>query len=146
LLKRDISKFNHRRRPETAALIDQKVHSLHGARRVIYEMLANGDGPIAKVDEDRVFISTRDLYHDIHMKCSESALGKALAAIANNGIAIREPCEDPSGKGKDKRKKGFWLPPLNEARRRWCETMKLNDIRWPNDDGVWAPCEDSPPF
>jgi hypothetical protein len=104
LLKRDIGSFNHRRRPETAALVDQKIHTLGGVHRVFYELLASGSAPVALTDEERVFIPTHDLYNYCQKKYSESSLGKALSKISDNKISVREQCGE-------KRKKGFWLPP-----------------------------------
>jgi hypothetical protein len=131
LLNHDIARFDHRRRPNTPALMDQKLHTLRGAPRVIYDMLASGDPPVAKVDGDRIFIATRDLHRDTTIKCSETALGRALASLADQETAIREQCDDH-------RIKGFWLPRLSEARKRWGELSKLEGVRWPRDDGEWT--------
>jgi hypothetical protein len=143
--KRNIGSFNHRLRPETIALTDQKIRSLHGARRIIYEMLATGDPPVAKIEDDRVFVSTRDLWNDSQRKCSETSLAAALSVIASNQIAVREQCPDAQTQGFTRRK-GFWLPRLREARARWCDSMKLNGVKWPRDDDEWTPSEDDPPF
>ena len=140
LLNRDIAEFDHRRRPETAALVDQQLHSLRGARRIVYEMLASGDPPVAKVEGERVFISTRDLRRDREERCSETMLGRELEKIADGRKKCRETCDENE---KKVRKNGVWLPRLSEARSRWAAHVNLN-VRWPVDDGEWASSTDEP--
>jgi len=47
LQDRDISNFNYKNAPRTKALADEKLNSLTGARKFVYEMLCAGEAPIA---------------------------------------------------------------------------------------------------
>lgn len=129
LQARDITKFDHRRRPETTALADQKAQSLRGATRVVHEMLASGEAPHIKVEGRSVFVPTMLLHERSHARCTLTALGRELARAAEGG-STRE-C-DPNGR----QHRGFWLPPLSVARMRWAECLGF-PVVWPEDDGEW---------
>lgn len=129
LMNRDISNFDHRDRPETAALADQKLHSLRGAKRIVYEMLVTGADAALKVDGYNVFIATREVLDRYSNRCSEKSLSLELARIARGRNSIRETCD-----GKQRR--GYWLPSLLECRKAWAEAAGITP-NWPSDDGQW---------
>jgi hypothetical protein len=131
LLARDLSAFNHRARPKTAALEDQKFASLRGPRRKVYDWLMSGDVPAVKTDtEGRVFVITMDLAEK--ERCTAKALGLELARASHHKESVRETVD-----GRQYR--GFWLPALTEARRLWAAAMGLEPV-WPKDDGIWGAC------
>ena len=79
LTNRDISNFNHRDRPETSALIEQKIHSFHGSRLAVYEMLMSGEAPILEEDKEEYFIPTSSMITlNSNRRISKQAMGKEL--------------------------------------------------------------------
>ncbi len=132
MLDRDISGFNHRLRPETAALYDQKLRSLLGAERVVFELLTAGEAPIGSRDDGAYFISTDELQRAHYRRGNEvsrRALALELQVIATHEGSVRETVV-----GRQAR--GFWVPELNECRRRWAAEKRMK-IDWPDDDGEW---------
>jgi len=136
LLNRDLSDFNHRERPKTAALTDQQTASLRGAQRLLYEGLQNGSLPAHKMDGQRVFVVTRWLYEERARRgCSETAVGRELQKAAEGEPSVREYMED------GQRRREYWLPPLDEARRNWAEANDLDAVRWSDDVDAWEAFE-----
>jgi hypothetical protein len=134
MLSRDISNFNHRRRPETPALDEHKLLSLTGAQRLVYELLEAGQGwSIVKLERDyAAFISTDHLRsgsqaRDFHV--SDRALALELGKIALSGMSKRIAVE-----GRQIR--GFWLPELKQARKRWTDANGLK-VSWLDPEAVW---------
>lgn len=138
LLGRDLSAFNHRRRPETAALTDQKVHSFRGAQRVIYEMLSNGDAPAIRTERGAVFVPTRAVFDLAGQRVSQQAIGHELRRVSTG-----ESCRQTDNAGQQQR--GFWLPPLQIARERWATAIRVA-VPWPTDDGEWTAVRIEEPF
>lgn len=137
LANRDISDFDHRARPETMALADQKLHSLRGARRVVLEMLTSGAASALKTEGASVFVATREVLDRHQANCSEKSLASELARLARNRQSERETCD-----GKQRR--GFWLPSLAETRIKWAAAAGVSP-RWPDDDGHWETVEGQEP-
>lgn len=141
MLKRDISAFNHRSRPETAGLTDQKVESLVGADRLMFEMLASGEAPLAVQQLVGNFIPTEMLvasYSRKGIKASSRAVGVELALIAMIPESKRESVNS-------RQMRGFWVPSLAECRAAWSRAKKV-DPSWPNDDGDWINTFNDEPF
>lgn len=136
LQKRDITSFDHRQRPETRALADQKVHSLRGARRLVHKMLHKGDAPALKIDGDRIFVATRELLQHYGDKINETSLGRELGHVACRRNSERETCD-----GRQRR--GYWLPALAAARSNWSRGVGIK-VQWPEDDGHWECVEAEP--
>ena len=128
-----------RDRPKTAALQAQKDMSLPPSLRLIHNMLREGDVPgLHAVDETRglVFVSTRALADAGRMGTEhDKALGDALRVLAGAGAkGVRVTI----GSGHAaQRPRGFWLPPLDECRRRW-EGHLGRTIEWPDDVATWG--------
>jgi hypothetical protein len=164
LLNRDLSSFEHRDKPQTAALTDQIEASFTGAKRVVHEMLISGETPDVKI-KDRscnipqkdglVFIPSGELARWAIEKGivqrNETArlnrdLGRALKVLANDDKTDRQYI---SGKSY----RGVWLPKLPKARKIWCE-IHGRDFDWSDDiDGNWDVVSssqdrsyDDPPF
>jgi hypothetical protein len=141
MLERDISEFNYRRRPETAALHEQKIHSLLGAERVVYEMLESGRAPLEQGEPDRVFISTEEArrYHEQRgQHVSTKRLAAEQAVIAFHPNSVREMVN-----GQQTR--GFWVPELAECREKWAAAKRMQ-VEWPQDDGKWISGNPDLPF
>jgi hypothetical protein len=132
MLNRDISKFNYRRRPETPALHEQKLHSLRGAAARIYEMLETGWAPILSFERDRVFVSTRGLRRvagNWENDYTERALAVELTKIAIGRTSVRLTTER-------QQIRGFWLPSLKEAREQWEKANNLR-VKWLDPEATW---------
>jgi hypothetical protein len=140
LQDRDISNFNYKNAPRTKALADEKLNSLTGARKFVYEMLCKGTAPIAlfrdgvadyELGNTRVeaFIETTALAED--NKVSGTAMGHALAAISVYGRAGQR--ERLNGQ----QRRGAWLLPLHAARAAFAEALGLA-VDWPEVDGGWT--------
>ena len=140
LQDRDISSFNHKRAPRTKALADEKLNSLTGAKKLIYEMLSAGEAPVALFRDGvadytlgftrvEAFIETTTLAKD--NKVSSNAMGRALGPISVGGKAgARETIT-----GQQRR--GVWLLPLQDARSAFAEWLGV-PVDWPDVDGGWV--------
>ncbi len=133
LLALDLTGWHPRKRPpKTAALVEQQVHGLRGADAVVYDMLASGiargvlpDTRCSRPDGS-VFICTRRLCEDLRDRSvNDTQLGRALARV---GTQDRLLVID--------RVRGYWMPPLAQARAVWGTSMGLAPA-WDPDDG-WS--------
>ncbi len=133
LLTRDISRFNHRLRPQTAALVDQQLATLNKPQKVVYVGLFNGTLTAHKVDGRRIFVATRLLRegHDLRIE-HETSLGRELRKADGNSKQ-----ETVDGK----KVRGYWLPPLPEARASWARANGLR-INWRDDPDTWEGVDD----
>ena len=128
-------------RPEASSLHEQKIHSLLGAERVVYEMLESGRAPLEQEEPDRVFIPTEEArrYHERRAQhISTRRLAAELAVIALHPNSVREMVD-----GNQTR--GFWVPELDECREKWA-TSKRMQVEWPQDDGKWISRDQDLPF
>ena len=141
MLKRDISAFNHRSRPETVGLTDQKVESLVGADRLMFEMLASGEAPLAVQQLVGNFIPTEMLvasYSRKGIRASSRAVGVELALNAMIPESKRESVNS-------RQMRGFWVPSLAECRAAWAIAKKVQP-RWPDGDCDWISTFNEEPF
>jgi hypothetical protein len=132
MLKRDISEYNHRDRPETLGLAEQKLESLVGAERLVFEMLSSGEAPMPLRQPVANFIATEALRHFYAargLKATSRSLAIELAIFAMHPGSKREAVEGHQARG-------FWVPTLGECRSQW-EAAKHMKIDWPEDDGEW---------
>ena len=132
LLNRDLDAWDFRRAPDTKSLTDQKLLSLSPAARVIYEMLCTGSHPRSLVKEDRVFVVTEQWAEKVDI--TDHALSRELRSFTDQHV--REIIDG-------ERRRGFWLPPLPEARNRWVTAHKLEWVRWPVDVEQWDAVKES---
>ncbi|MFN3552473.1 MAG: primase-helicase family protein [Novosphingobium meiothermophilum] len=128
-----------RDRPKTAALQEQKNLSLPRPQLVVHNMLRDGDVPGLHATDDArgfVFVSTRALQEASRLGTEhEKALGDALRVLAGKGA---KSCRIKLGEGAARRDyRGFWLPPLDECRRRW-EASLCREVEWPADVATWG--------
>ena len=133
MLNRDISSFNHRERPETDALQEQKLDSLLGVERLIYELLCDGEIPVVLEEKEYFFVSTSMLRRYCASRgnfTTGKALSLELRIMSLNSKSERRSHSDFG------QVRGFWLPELEECRDKWAQNKHL-DITWPDDDGAW---------
>lgn len=145
LLARDLSTFEHRNRPRTAAHTEQVEHSFAGAERVIHEMLLSGETPpVQRIDRqygclsrgESVFVNATDAAAWARQRgwsardagSVEKSLGHLLRKLGGPKATKRT-----SVHGKQVR--GTWLPKLADARKHWCE-MQGRDFDWGEDEGA----------
>jgi len=141
MLNREISAFNHRNRPETTGLTEQKIESLVGAQRLVFEMLACGEAPLPVQQEGVNFVATELLasaYARRGIRANTRAIADELTIIAMHDESKRE-----SVYGRQMR--GFWVPSLAECRNAWARAKRLENC-WPNDDGEWINTYQHEPF
>jgi hypothetical protein len=141
MLERDISTFNHRHRPETTGLAEQKVESLVGAQRLIFEMLASGEAPLPRQQPGANFIATELLvasYARRGFRANSRSVAIKLATIAMHDESKRESVNS-------RQMRGFWVPSLAECRAAWERANRLK-VPWPNDDGDWINTFNEDPF
>ncbi|MEM6257625.1 MAG: DUF5906 domain-containing protein [Planctomycetota bacterium] len=140
LMTRDISGYNHRQRPKTAALVEQKQFTFTGPKRYMFAALQDGEITTSLADGPRVFVPSGAWRDSLGLdKAKATALGRELGKAAGGDTTTRESVDG-------KRVRGFWLPSLTEARANWAEAHGL-DIRWPEDPDSWeAAGESEVPF
>lgn len=136
LLERDLSGWDFRQAPDTATLTDQKLRSLAPVQRAVFDALATGAHPLALVDGESVFVVTEQWASEAGV--SAHSLGREIGRFADR--QAREVVDD-------RQRRGFWLPPLFEARRAWSEAHGLGGVQWPEDVSEWDAVEIAePPF
>ena len=165
LMARDLSGFEHRRKPRTSGDTDLVEISFAGAERVVHDMLRSGETATVWRDgvphstlydgkTGEVFLNSGDVAQWAQRRGrwtpDERSIGRLLKKLAG---AEDEDAPRESVHGKQVR--GSWLPPLPEARRRWC-AMHGRDFDWGEGDGacwdvVGMPAtkpqgQDEPPF
>jgi Mesyanzhinovviridae DNA primase len=148
MLAMDLGDWHPRRgRPQTAALTDQKVHSLSGIESEWFESLQSAllHGASRLVGGEVWLSTTEHLdYLNLNLRPRKLFGSNALAAL------LGEPQSNHSGRGMgfEKRREqpgrgycGYVIPPLAEARRRWDERR----FPYPWDDADdWFLKEDDP--
>jgi hypothetical protein len=131
LLGVDLTGFDSRSRPETAALLEQKVRSLTGSQNAVHAILATGSLPIgpehktADHRRGRVFVATGPLAEKFGV--TEKALSPELARASHQKASMRQTIDGH-------RQRGYWLPVLEEARRLWADSYGLSELCWPEVD------------
>ncbi len=165
LMARDLTGFEHRRKPRTSGDTDLVEISFAGAERVVHDMLRSGETPTVWRDgvphstlfdgkTGEVFLNAGDVAQWAQKRGrwtpDERAIGRLLKKLSG---AEDEDASRESVHGKQVR--GSWLPPLPEARRLWC-AMHGRDFDWGEGEGAcWdvvgmpaAPPQgqDEPPF
>ena len=140
LQRHDLTGWDFRQAPDTCTLTDQKLRSLSPTCRCIYEALCNGSHQGSKSDGEQVFVVTKLWAQELGV--TEHSLGRELRAFTDTQDRLRLNDDD------DRRRRGFWLPPLVLARTRWAEAYGLNGVQWPQDVLEWEAVEvsDDPPF
>lgn len=118
LLALDLGKWHPRRDvPQTAALNDQKAASVTGFKKVWLDLLASGELPHLRTMRDcgggRAFVATSELleYAQQRTRRDDMSLTEVGEELARLG------CE----KDDRRRPRGWIVPPLADARRRWEE-------------------------
>lgn len=132
MLGYDLTEFNHRDRPETTGLAEQKIESLIGADRLMFEMLSSGEAPVPSRQPGAYFIATESLRRLHAMRgldVSSTSLATELAIIAMHADSKRENVHGSQARG-------FWVPELCDCRQIWAKAKRL-PIEWPTDDGEW---------
>ena len=131
MMQRDITKFNHRLRPETPALYEQKIRSFEPVVQAVFEMLESGTIPTIK-EGNRYFVSTdavRARYLPKWNDISNRALARELGIIARAKKSVRYQVGHMQPRG-------FWLPSLAICRERF-EAAKRIKYEWPDPEGNW---------
>ncbi len=140
MLGMDLSGFHPEiNRVHTAALGRQQDMSLPAEQMAVHQMLLAAELPCAHDANPKsgtVFAPTLLLVQAAGLKLkSQTAMGRALRVLAGEGAGSKRRyiCE-----GRDRRQfRGFWLPPLEECRRRW-EASLGRSVEWPSDTPTWA--------
>lgn len=164
LMARDLTGFEHRRKPRTSGDTDLVEISFAGAERVVHDMLRSGETPTVWRDgvphsilydgkTGEVFLNAGDVAQWAQKRGragDDRAIGRLLKKVSG-----AEDDDAPRESVHGKQVRGSWLPPLPEARRLWC-AMHGRDFDWGEGEGAcWdvvgmpdAPPQgqDEPPF
>jgi hypothetical protein len=131
LLTLDLTGWHPGEIPESSARAEQKLLSLRGPARYVYELLCSGEPPLYAHDYEsgQVFVPTEPLCRgDLKL---QTGVGRELAKAAGGATSVRAVLDD----GRERR--GYWLPPLATCRRNWAEAHGL-PVRWPSGDDRWV--------
>lgn len=126
LLQMDLSDFNVRHKPETAELMEQKLHSLDPIQRWWHDLLFCGD------DEWKAFISTTEAIAGI-LEINGGRMHKKPSAITISQ-ALQKLCPSATHsqvRTQFDRSRGYTLPPLQQARLEF-EQYLGGTIKWPD--------------
>lgn len=139
MLSMDLGDWHPRRgRPMTAALVDQKVRSLAGLDAAWFECLQSGELPMGKPEGECVWIASSEFLDGLNLSCRPRAPFSANQLRA----LLAEPQKNHRGRGmgfEARREKpgegprGYVVPPLAEARRRWNE--RRFPYQWDDAEG-----------
>jgi hypothetical protein len=146
LLAMDLGDWHPRRGiPQTDALTKQKMLSLRGVDRIMYQMLVSGNpvGCLAADAAGNRFFATEVLIkeHDGLEQKDYRSIGLQLK-LASEDMHPDAPrltlTDDMRAKHglKSPQTRGRWLPPLLKARSLWAERKRLT-ISWPDDVADW---------
>jgi hypothetical protein len=118
LLELDLGNWHPRRGvPQTAALNEQKAASLTGFKKVWFDLLASGELPYLRTMRDcgagHVFVSTSELLEYAQQRTRRDDM--TLTEVGD--LLARQGCE----KDDRRRPRGWIVPPLADARRKWGE-------------------------
>ena len=145
LMARDLSGFEHRRKPRTSGDTDLVEISFAGAERVVHDMLRSGETPTVWRDgvphsalhdgkTGEVFLNAGDVAQWAQRRGrwtpDERSIGRLLKKLSG-----AEDDDAPRESVHGKQVRGSWLPPLPEARRRWC-AMHGRDFDWGEGEGA----------
>ena len=143
LLKKDLTQFNVRAKPQTTEQLSQKIKSLMGFERFWFEVLNSPEGTFGsnKKWEQSIFVSTSTLlskykgYHSNAEKYQPLQISQVLEAVKkvcpNAKTGIREFVEIYSGKKEQQR--GIRLPSLDVARSDF-STYLGHDMVWEDEE------------
>jgi hypothetical protein len=133
LLNLDLTSFNPRQRPKTPEHLSQRLQSLGGFERFLYERLRLGQ-PLTEWDHQNWqggFISTADLKDAFHKFDPQAQRYRQLqddqiAAVLGKYCpsAIRTRCTL-----QGKKQRGYQVPPLDTARKEFASRLG-SDIDW----------------
>lgn len=144
LLKKDLTQFNVRAKPQTTEQLSQKIKSLQGFERFWFELLNSPEaefGTTNKKWEQSIFVSTSTLlskykgYHPNTEKYQPLQTSQVLEAVKrvcpSAKTGIREFVEIYSGKKEQQR--GIRLPSLDVARNDFSNYLG-HDIAWEDEE------------
>jgi hypothetical protein len=145
LLKKDLTQFNVRAKPQTNEQLSQKIKSLMGFERFWFEMLNSPEdefGTTNKKWEQSIFVSTSTLlskykgYHsnaEKYQPLQTSQVIEAVKKVCPSAITgVRELVEIYPG-GRKEQQRGIRLPRLDVARRDF-STYLGHDIGWADEE------------
>jgi hypothetical protein len=142
LLQRDLSEFDHRNPPHTAALNKQKLHGLDSVQRFWFDCLSQGeivdsltDGwpeTIEVKEFHAAFLQHAQDHGDRHLPIA-SLVNKKLSALLPDGETL-PTCRPRLQEGP--RPRHYLLPALKDARAAFCTAMRIasSDAGWSDDD------------
>jgi len=142
LLKKDLTQFNVRAKPQTTEQLSQKIKSLQGFERFWYEVLSNPERYFNKHNawDQSVFIATPELiakyrgYNENSEKYQPLQTSQVLEAVnrvcPSAVTGIREQVKTYSGK---EQQRGIRLPSLDVARNEF-STYLGHDIAWEDEE------------
>ncbi|MGU3389832.1 primase-helicase family protein [Sphingomonas sp. M1A8_2b] len=122
--------------PQNDGLIGQKAASLRGLERVWYDILSAGTPPIGagaiRLGDDSYVLPTEGMQrYCTNLARRFDVSPNAIADLFGTGRKVRNGCIPRRGMGFDKRDhprpRGWIVPTLGEARRRW------DVARWPGE-------------
>ncbi|HNP36032.1 MAG TPA: DUF5906 domain-containing protein [Woeseiaceae bacterium] len=125
----DISTFDHRTIPDTAAKRDQKLRSLDVYQQIIFEMLEEGDSRSACEDGDGHWVRGPDLVRHMRGRSAETSIGRILLAISE-----RKGKRMVNEHGEMKQRWCYLLKPLSTAREAFEEHVGF-EIDWSDCQG-----------
>lgn len=157
LMKLDLSAFDHRNPPHTAALDEQKQQSLEGFPAFWFDCLYKG---CIGGDDDLTWPSSIPIKH-LHKHYTEwkGRGARHPVSSAEMGTELHRLCPDvdkkrpaakkkkgpkvPAGKGPraGSRPEVYILPSLETARTQFLEAMKIEHIEWPAGHDTDWPAE-----
>jgi Family of unknown function (DUF5906) len=154
LLNRDISAFNVWDKPHTTELAEQIRHGLEGADGLWFHLLALGEFPCGIHQSDgSVVVSSHALieWARDQRRGWERVTPHALAAL------LGKPQSNHVGKGskrpgmgfskrENERPRGWIIPPLPDARKRWDECRPDCPGEWDGGTSWDAPAEQLPDY
>jgi hypothetical protein len=145
LLQTDLSNFNVRAVPESAAKTEQKLLSLRGTEAWLFEVLQDGGitalsygsrTPISKWDENGMRISVDDAYDSFsQFSQARREYPRGKASWSRDLRRIMKECMSDARPrtGNSDRKRQLTFRPLNECRRAYEEFISA-DIEWQGND------------
>jgi hypothetical protein len=144
LLAMDLSGFDVRAVPHTAAKALQQIHSLHGTEAWLHHILQEGEIGSKRWENNGLAVSKDDAYncYEDFSKRQRDYRPETRAIWAKKARAALGLCLGDTRSGRE-RVRSFQFKPLADCRRQFATHIGAPNIEWDPENDATQNCEDA---